>query len=269
MGFSQEAGYTPQTISEIMSALRVNINNQFGTSYTSETFVGTNFYKYFYALAQRMQESEIKTSEIFLRLQQYIETTNERISRPVVTNPGLIAKIEGMGYQTSVKKPVDADAGKVFIAVDIDETGDEYAAQKLEICKAIKDSTVAGVVTQGDQVETLVLSNGQSFDFKYDLPNRITIHLRLTITLSANNQLVVGSPDDVKFQLMQNISERYRMGNDFAPKKYFAIEDAPWASDVLLEWSDDNELTYNSTVYSSAYDDLFQIALERITIVEA
>ena len=38
--------------------------------------IGTNFYKYFYALAQRIQTNEIKTSEIFLKLQDYFKYTN-------------------------------------------------------------------------------------------------------------------------------------------------------------------------------------------------
>jgi len=47
------------------------VNTQFGQSYTMDTFIGTNLYKYFYALAQLLQENEVKTSEIFLKLQQY------------------------------------------------------------------------------------------------------------------------------------------------------------------------------------------------------
>jgi hypothetical protein len=77
MGYANESGYTPQTIDQIMEAFRTAINTQFGTTYTTESFVGTNFYKYFYALAQRVQENEVKTSEIFAKLQDYFNE-NER-----------------------------------------------------------------------------------------------------------------------------------------------------------------------------------------------
>ncbi len=90
MGFAQETGYIPTDIATIMDDIMENVNTQFGTSYTSETFVGTNFYKFCYAIAQKMQENEIKTSEIFQKLQEYISVTNEAISRPVTTNPGLV-----------------------------------------------------------------------------------------------------------------------------------------------------------------------------------
>lgn len=277
MGFSSESGYTPTSVTAMMTSVMTNINTQFGTSYTYETFVGTNLYKYFYALIQRLQENEVKTSEIFLKLQQYFTITNERISRPVVTNPGLIEILEASGYIASVKKPIDADAGKIFICVDkIDpddietnwEDSDDYATDKLAVCNIIKNSTVAGCVTQGTESESIALSNGQSFDFKYALPDRIEVHLKLTITLSENNEVLVGDPDDVKLALLANIRERYAQGKNFEPQKYWGIVDSPWASEVLLEWSDDNQVSYQSTIFDADFDEIFDIKLDRIHLVE-
>lgn len=269
MSFTSENGYLPVSIETIMLSIMQNINTQFGTTYTAETFIGTNFYKYFYALAQRVQENEVKTSEIFTKLQDYLDVTNESISRPVVTNPGVIEKLEDEGYIASLKPLIDADAGKIHIAVDVDETLPDYAATKLAIATIIKDSTVAGAVTQGTQVTSLTLSNGQAFDFKFNLPNRINVLLRLTVTLSENNQVVVGDPDDVKLLLLANIAAAYRLGKNFEPMKYFTMEDAPWASKVLLEWSSDGGSTWNSTVYDAAYNDLFETPLANVTLIEA
>ncbi len=98
MGFASDAGYVPATIAEIMDSIRVNINIQFNTTYTAETFIGTNFYKYFYALAQRMQENEVKTSEIFLRMQEYFDITNDKVLRPNTTHPGIFDYFEANGY---------------------------------------------------------------------------------------------------------------------------------------------------------------------------
>lgn len=276
MGFSQENGYVPDDIETIMESIMDNLNIQFGTAYTMETFVGTNAYKYFYALVQRVQENEVKTSEIFAKLQDYIAVTNESISRPVVTPPGVIEKLETEGYLASVKPMIDADAGKVYICVDKEVDGDDpwedtddYATDKLAVCGIIKDSIVAGVVSQGSEVESIVLSNGQSFDFKYNLPNRIEVLLRLTITLSENNQAVIKSPEDIKADLMLNIAARYSLGKNFEPQKYYGIVDAPWASDVLLEWSDDDGANWHDTVYDADYDDFFEILLANIEVVEA
>ncbi len=124
-------------------------------------------------------------------------------------------------------------------------------------------------MTQGTESETIALTNGQSFDFKYALPNRITVHLKLTITLSENNMVLVGDPDDVKAALLFNVRERYSQGKNFEPQKYWNITDSPWASQVLLEWSDDDEDNYYSTIFEAEFDDVFDVKLERIHLVEA
>lgn len=275
MPFAQENGYIPLTVEQIVDEFRVYINTQFGTSYTTETFVGTNWYKNYYAIAQRQAENETKTAEIFSKYQDYIDFTNERISRPVATSPGLIEKLESEEYVASLKPIIEADAGKIHVCVDTDETDDDYAATKLDICTIIKDSTAAGCVTIGTESESIVLSNGQSFDFKFNLPNRIPVGLRLTITLSENNQNVIDDPDVVKSRLISNIESDYRLGKNFAPQRYFGIEDAPWASNVLLEYTEDvtdgeidDTPAWESAVYDAEYDDLFEIALERIILVE-
>ena len=269
MGFASDSGYTPVSVETIMDAFRVGINTEFGQTYTQESFVGTNFYKYFYAIAQRLQENEVKTSEIFNYLQQYFAVTNERIQRPVATSPGIIEALELEGYVASVKPMVDADAGKIHVCVDTDETADDYDDVKLAINTIIKDSVAAGVVSQGTESSTIVLSNGQSFDFKFNLPDRTEVLLRLTTTLSENNQNVIKTPEQVKQILLDNIEANYSLGKNFEPQKYFTTVDAPWASHVLLEWSDDVGVTYYTTVFNSDYDELFDVLLANITLVEA
>lgn len=275
MGYAQESGYTPLTIESILENFRININIQFGTTYTAETFVGTNHYKYFYAAAQLYQENEVKTSEIFAKLQQYFAIINALISRPVNTPPGIVEKMGVEGYVASVKKMIDADAGKISICVDTDEDADDYATVKIDICTLISQITVLGAVTQGTETEAIVLSNGQSFDFKFTLPNRIPVGLRLTISLSDNNQVVIGAPDETKIALIANIAARYALGKNFEPQKYFSITDAPWAETVLLEWTDDvtdgeidGSPTWHSTVFAAAFDDLYEVDLARVVLVE-
>lgn len=268
MGFAHQTGYTPATVEAIMLSIMENVNEQFGTSYTAETFIGSGFYKTFYTLVQRVQENEIKTSEIFLKLQDYFRITNEQIARPVVTNPGLLEHLENNDYVSSIKKPIDADAGKVFVCVDVDESADDYDDTRLAICTLIKDSTIAGIVTQGTESESITLTNGQNFDFKFNLPDRISVLLKLTIETSENNQFVIKTPDEIKQDLLNNINSRYRLGKNFEPQRYYSLVDAPWASNVLLEWSDDAGMSYDSTVFNAEYDELFDISLEDIELVE-
>jgi len=275
MSFSLENGYTPRTIDGIMSALRIQINIQFGTDYDVASFQGTNFYKYFYALAQKLQESEVKTSEIFLKVQQYYEEINAQISRPVNTNLGIVDAFKAKGWEIAVKPMILADAGKINLCVNVEKfeddgitITDDYPDQKTEICGLIKDYTVGGAVTEGAESEAVVLTNGQSFDFKYHLPNKIPVLLRLTLTTSENNQNVIGQPDVVKQKLLSNINTLYKLGLDFEPQRYFTQVDAPWAAVILLEYSEDDGDTWDSDVKDTDFKDQFTYALEDITLVE-
>lgn len=268
MSFSSLNGYIPPTIETLMLSVMANVNALFGTSYTQETFIGTNHYKYFYGLMQLVQENEIKTGEIFAKLSDYFALTNESIARPAVTAPGLLDQLAKAGYLASIKPPIDADAGKIYVCVDTDDDADDYADVKLEIANILKNTVVGGVVTQGTEVTNLVLTNGQSFAFKFFVPTLIPVLLRLTVTLSENNQYVIDSPDDQKLKLIANIFAKYKLGKNFEPQRYFTILDAPWAASVKLEWSTNGGTTWSSTVYDAAYNELFDVKLENITLIE-
>jgi len=392
MGFASETGYVPLSVEELMEIVRANINAQFATTYTKDDFVGTNFYKYFYALIQRLQENEVKTAEIFAQMQQYFVTTNEKVLRPNTTHPGIYDYFLSKGYLASTKAPADVDAGKAYICVDVKDNhargkatitsyanlvsgtddsiqvgatvftaqtgaatlgtatfqaagsnaltatslalqinahatagalvtawavdtvvhirakligtagnaialiyadhdtnvgatvsgatllggvaiaGDDvdYNTTRLEICNLVKDCVVAGVISQGSEIETITLANSQSFDFKFNLPDRQPIKIRLTITQSENNLFVVGDTIVVQQLLYDKIVANYKLGKNFEPQRYFSVVDAPWAESVLLEWKlDDGIDTYKSTVFDADYDDLLTFDLDDITIVEA
>jgi len=267
MGYSQDNGYIPLTIEEIIDELMGGINIQFGTSYTTESFIGTNFYKFFYVLAQKVQSNEIKLSEIFLKLQEYFDYTNEMIINPKVTPSGLIQIFADSGYAASVKPPEVGDAGKLYVCVNVDSGAPDYATKRLAICNIIKDNTAAGVVSQGAESETIVLSNGQSFDFKFNLPDIKETYLKLTLTTSRNNQVVIDTPDDIKDKLMDNIEAVYKLGKDFEPETYYTSEDAPYAADILLEYSF-NDINYFDATYESDYDEFLDVGLDRIEIIQ-
>lgn len=391
MSFSEDQGYIPSTIADLMSLVREGVNSQFQTTYDAETFLGTALYKYFYALIQRLQENEVKTSEIVLKLQQYFDVTNEVITRPNTTNPGVIDYLSAAGYVASVKKPIDLDAGKAFVCVDVEDnhargevtissyanlvsgtddsvtvgatvftaqagaatpgqatfqaatsnsatatslavqinahatagalveaqavdavvmirakavgTGGnsialaytdndtnvgasvsaatllggeavadgelDYDDVKLDICNIISRSIVAGVISQGTESEAITLSNLQSFDFKFNLPDRIPILLRLTLTTSQNNQVTILSPDEVKEKLFQQINARYHLGLDFEPQRYFSVLDAPWTANVLLEYSENDGGDWFSVVSELEYNELYTFEIADIEIVES
>ena len=269
MSFSSENGYLPLSIEAMMNIVMENVNTQFGTAYTTDSFVGTNFYKYFYALVQRLQENEIKTSEIFLKLQDYFAVTNESLARPNTTRPGLVDYFESNGYQVSVKEQLEAEAGELRVALNLDDSDPDYAEQKTEVVNILKTCVPAGIFTVGTETEAVVLSNAQSFDFSFNLATKIPILLRLTLTLSDNNTFTVLSTESSAATLFANINARYAFGMNFEPQRYFSVIDAPWAASVLLEYSIDDGANWLDDIAELDYDELYTFELADISVVEA
>jgi hypothetical protein len=389
MSFSQENGYIPLTIEQMVSQVRLKVNELFGTTYTAENFTGTNWYKFAYSVLQPQQGNETRTSEIFQKLLEYIRTTNEKIQRPSVSFPGIIEAFEAEEYVASVKAPAEVDAGKISICADISDdiagkvaSGDititsyanlvsgtddtvtvgataftaqtgaatpgtatfqaatsneatatslaaqinahatagalvaarafgamvvikaltrgtagnsialgytdndtnvgatksgtalsggtdsvsAYADEKLAVATLIKDFVAAGLVTQGTEEEDITLSNGQEFTFKFYLPDRIPVKLQVTVNASENNMDLIPTDEVLRELIFDHISERYKVGYNFEPERYIDLHDVPWASDVLLEWSANNELSWNSTVFDAEFDEVFSLGLDDIDV---
>lgn len=267
MTWAKENGYTPITFEALMDAIRLAINAQLDMNFSTETFVASNYYKYFYTLAQRVLENETKTADIFAKLQQYISTTNQKIQRPSVSLPGLLDSFASKGYVASVKNNLVIDKGTISIAVDVDDTLPSYPAKKLEIGQNIAEFVAAGLVTIGDETQQVTLTNGQQFDMKFQLPNRIPVKLRITLDPSDNQTVVVPSDEDIRIKVFANTNARYRLGWDFEPQRYFTQVDAPWAATILLEYSDNGGTTWDDDVFQANYDDLFTFGLDDITVV--
>jgi hypothetical protein len=390
MSFSQDNGYLPVSVGTIIDSIRQRINTVFGQSYTAETFVGTGWYKYAYAIAQRIQENEVKASETFQKLQEYVSLTNEKIKRPSVTNVGLLNAFSDADYIASVKPIVEEDAGLVSICVQIDEditgkqaqglveitsyvnlvsgaddsikvgsttftaqTGaatpgdatfraatsnqatalslaaqinahatastevvarafgakviikaidlgvagntldlvytdndsnvgltvsgtdlaggtaadDSYDDIRLEVASLVKDFVAAGIPSLGTETESIVLPNGQNFDFSFFLPDRIAILLRLTLDISENTLTAVPTDVEIRQLVFDQINERYQLGYNFEPQRYFDLGDAPWAADLLLEWSMDDGDTWSDNVFDADFDELLTFGLEDIDVV--
>lgn len=270
MSFSQENGYIPQSFDEIMNLIRLNINSTFNTTYTEQTFIGTGWYKFYYRPVQKIAQLEVKTSEVFFKLQQYITQVNQRVQRPSVSIEGIIDSFKDNGFRVSVKEMEIGSAGTISICVDIEKPSPvtpEYEAKRLEICTLIKDFVSAGMITLGTESEDITISNGQQFTFKFFLPERLNIKYRVTINKSENNLLVIPDDEEIRAKIFNNINELYRMGWNFEPQRYFAICDAPWADSILAQYSIDNGVTWTGNVFDAEFDDLLIVNLEDIEVI--
>lgn len=273
MSFSQDNGYQPTTFETLMDTLRQAINTEFSTNYTEGSFVGTNWYKYFYGPLQKVSENETKTAEVFLKLQEYIRATNLRIQRPSVSLPGLVDSFQARGYTVSVKKNLEADAGTMSVCVLVDDAAPNYPTKRLEICNLLMEFVGAGTVFIGTEEEEITISNGQQFTWKFSLPTKTPVLLRLTLTSSDNQITTIPNDEQIRIQLYANImgsadvEARYRLGWDFEPQRYYTAQDAPWAATIKLEWSDDDGATWNDEVFEATFEDLFTFGLEDLEVL--
>lgn len=267
MSYAQDNGYTPVSFETLIDDLRLAINSAFSTSYTEETFVGSNWYKYWYQLVQKTQENEVKTSEIFTKLSEYIATTNLRIQRPSTSLPGIVDSFTAAGYTVAVKKNELVDAGTISICVEVDDEAEDYEEVKAEIAALILQFVGAGMVTLGSEETDLVLSNGQEFTFKYFLPDRHEVLLRATITTSDNTTVALPSDEDIRTLIHSQAMARYRLGWDFEPQRYINIDDLPAAATILLEYSLDDGSNWLDDVYEANFDDLFEFGVEDIEVL--
>lgn len=262
MSYAQENGYIPETFEDVMDQMRIQVNEKFGTTFTESNFVGSNWYKYLYGPVQKLVAIGIKASEIFLKLQEYIDTTNDKVLLPTATIQGLIDAFEREGYIISV----GTGTGTLHIYVDIDHNAPDYSFWKLEICSLIKEYVSAGVQTLGAESEELVLSNGQVFEFSYDLPTYLDYLVRVTVVKSPNHKADIPTQLELKQMIYENIQNRYRLGWQFEPQRYLTITDVPWAESILFEWSDDAGATWSDDVWVSDVEYKVLVSLENITV---
>jgi len=168
MAFDLLNGYQPRTFEEILQAFTDEVNTQFGTTYDTTTIVGTEFYKFFYAGAQLVMQSEVQTAEITAKMTDYIRTANENINLPKSTIDGfiqgLLAPIAdgGLGLVSTIKNITDpAEAGYLFLVVDADDgenaTGSATITSYANLVSGTDDSITVGATVFTAQTGAAVL----------------------------------------------------------------------------------------------------------------
>lgn len=263
MAFNTEYGYVPESVDSIISRLIPYINTQFGTSYTDESFQGTNFYRFAYAIAQAMSVTEVDTGEIYNKLQDYFRATNETIITPKTPIEGLISVFNDADYEVSFDI---STAGTLGVCVNVDPNGEDYADQKAEIVSILALNTVAGLVFTGEEDGDYTFTNGQSFTFSFDTPDVIDTLLRVTVTISENNTTRIFSQAEIRDIIDTNIKAKYQLGNDFEVLKYLTTVDLPFAGEILFEYSINDGSTWETEIYDAAYTDLISYTKDDIEV---
>ena len=265
--FSTENGFTPRTFDDVMETLRLSFSQQFGVDYSAEVFKGTNFYKFCYRVAQSILEQDILAQNIYEYYLNYVQDKNFKINTPIGSYDFLIDKFNLITIEVGFASVTQDNAGTIQMAVNLTGTEDNYVDLKDSIGNIFRDFTVAGTNFVGDETIDRNLSNGQVVTYRYELAERIPAILRCTFTISENNQAYVMTEDEVKQTILDNLTQKYRIGMDFEPQRYANATLFPFAATVLLEWSTNNGVNWSSDVNPLNYNQRFIITVDDITIV--
>lgn len=269
MSYTVTNGYSPRTYETILEECVGVVNEEFGTSYTLQSFQGTNLWKYLYATIQGIMTVENNIAELGAKLQDYIRTQNEELLIPTSSNDGIMDLIaKELGLVSSIK-PIEseADAGQIYLAVDIDDTASDYEQKKTAIFKLLHDYMGAGLFYHGTETGTITASNGQVFDYAFDLPTKTNLKIKINVKVSDNSTRFIETPAKIKDKFLANFESLYRLGFDFEPQSFLCIEkDLPFASEVNVSYSTNGGTSYSSEVLAGMYDEKFLINPEDVEV---
>lgn len=262
MSFSVTNGYSPRSYETILQECVAVVNEEFKTNYTVETFKGTNLWKYLYATIQGLMTVENNIAELGVKLQDYIRTQNEELIIHRSSVDGIMQAIKDELNLVSSLKPASssADAGEIYLAVDIDKLGADYDIKKQEILTTLHKYLTAGLHYNGTEKGTVTATNGQPFQYAYELPTEKALKIKIQVKVSENNNLFVETTNSIKEKFLNNFAEIYRLGFDLEPQQYLNISrDLPFASEITIQYSTNSGSSWATEVLESDYKTKFTI----------
>lgn len=267
MSFSVINGYAPRDFDTLLAECVVAVNNEFGTSYTAQTFVGTKFWKFYYTQIQLAMSVENATAQLGVKLQDYIRTQNEALNEVKSSVDGFMLALEREnGYISSQKPTEEADAGHIYLAIDIDPLRSDYDDVKKEIFNVMHRYHTAGLFYEGTEQGQVVAVNGQSFNYAFELPMETLLKVKVTVTVSDNTTLFVESTNKIKERWLNNFKKLYRLGYDFEPDKYLTTDELKFASEIKTEYSTNGGTDWKSDVLDCLYNEKIVITEENLEI---
>ena len=263
MSYTLNNGYAPRDYETILSECVKVVNAEFGTKYTMQSFVGTNLWKYLYTTIQGLMTCENNIAELGVKLQDYIRTKNEELIIHRSSNDGIMQAIKDeLGLVSSIKPTKsEADAGEIYLAVDVDKEGSDYADKKQQILNVLHKYMTAGLNYNGTERGTVKASNGQVFDYAFELPVKKKLKMKIEVKVSDNTNLFVETTNRIKEKFLKNFASLYKMGFDFEPQQFLNISrDLPFASEIKVQASIDNGSSYKTNIIQSDYKTKYTIS---------
>lgn len=251
MGWTTD-GYVPDDFSTIMSRYFNAFKNEYEPNLTEVRFKGSREYELFYSSAQVDMQIQTIFADSMEKVSDWILSINLKIQQPSTVPTAIVKAIkDNFGFNASVKPMIEADAGKLHIAIDYTPTTN----LNTQIAQVLATQAVAGgIVTIGD-ISVPVSVGGQQFDYKWTAATEANIKFKLTITVSRSAATYIESEANIKERFLKNFNDLYQLGYDIEPESYFEIvRDAQYASNILCEYSLNDGSTWASSPLKSLFN---------------
>jgi hypothetical protein len=145
---------------------------------------------------------------------------------------------------------------------------EDYEDQKDGIIERMHKWLSGGLYYHGYETGDFTADNGQVFSYAYALPDLVDILVKITVTKSDNAKTPILNQNQVRDIFNANFEELYQIGLNFEPEKYLEIaRDLPFASNILLEYSENGGSTYISTPKSLAFNQKINITAPATVII--
>lgn len=260
MEWTSESGLKIDTYDEVMRVYLKKLNEQTGKSTTFEYFKSTDEYQILSIAAQEAINQQFGTAQIFDNVINYVFNNALEIGSPSTTISNVIPSIgDEFGFESAMKPMVEAERGLLHLAIDYTPSPE----LNMKIANfLVSNNVVAGVLTKGDIVQSVSITDKQEFEMRWTAAKPIDIKFKLELTVSNNRRYAIADKDEIKSIFLANYQRFYSMGKDIEPELYFEIErDAPYCSDIVTSWSVDGGTTWNATVLHSAFDSKYLVDL--------
>ena len=238
MGYSLEEGFVSRTVEEIKNDFRLAVNKETGSEYTAITFTDSNWDRIANVVAQVVCLAEQTMSAGWDNVREYVNTMNQVLGVPYASLLGLIDYFNNtLKIGTKIKQPTEAEAGQIFLALDLTE--EEFENRKDEITATLIDRSILNYYFAGSKSWTVKLANGQDWRFACQLAEDVNVYLDIQITRSRKNESIALDANGVKELFLKNLKERLTIGDDGEWGKVLNLNDIPWAGNINIGYKDE------------------------------
>lgn len=131
------------------------------------------------------------------------------------------------------------NGGAIAFSIENDPTNFSVNGDDDLIASVIRDEMLpGGQWMEGTVTYQTALSNGQPIDIRWTTPVPDNIDHRVTITRKRGSPYPENTVDEIIDMFLANFDGSMGIGSDLTPQVYLTVRDLPWASSVLVEWSD-------------------------------